>query len=60
MSIEKATTLTNRNSTWEEWYSALKEYVATKDGSVADADAWREGYDAGRTPAEDWFEAWGE
>lgn len=56
----KETELTNENASWDEWYSALKKYARDKGGSAADASAWREGYDAGRTPAQEWFDAWGE
>lgn len=52
--------LTRENSDWSTWYAALRRYAASRGRSAADAEAWREGYDAGRSPAAEWADAWGE
>lgn len=52
--------ITKKFVSWEEWYAELRKVATQKGGSAADAEAWREDYDAGRTPEQAWFEAWGE
>lgn len=56
---EGAHDMTNKNASWNQWYAELCRYAQEQGGSAADADAWREGYDKGRTPAEEWADAWG-
>lgn len=36
------------------------QVAADHGGSAADADAWRDDYEAGKTPLEAWVDEWGE
>lgn len=51
---------TNENSTFEEWHEQLMDYADLRGVSAADADAWREDYDAGKSVSEAWHDAWGD
>ena len=51
--------LTNENSLWEDWYQQLIRYASFRNKSVADADAWKEDYDAGKTPRQSGCDEWG-
>ncbi len=50
---------TNANCTFEEWHDLLSDYAEMRGGSAADADAWREDYDAGKTPVDAYCDEWG-
>ena len=52
------TTLTRHNSTFDEWYVALKNYAHSQGSSCRDAADWYEGYAMGNTPAEEWLDMW--
>ncbi len=41
---------TNNEISFDEWYDQLKEMAVIFSENVSDADAWREDYDAGKTP----------
>lgn len=45
--------------TFESWHERLCEVAKANGGSAADADAWREEYDAGKTPEQAWADEWG-
>lgn len=51
--------LTNANSTFVEWHNNLMHVALSQGGSAADADAWREDYDDGKTPRQAWEDEWG-
>lgn len=51
--------LTNETASFAEWYAELERYAASRGGSVADVDAWREDYDAGKTPMTAYCDEWG-
>lgn len=50
---------TNANSTFNEWHNTLERVARSQGGSAADADAWREDYDNGKTPRQAWEDEWG-
>ena len=50
---------TNNNSTFTEWHAELCSIARSQGGSAADADAWREDYEAGKTPHQSWEDEWG-
>lgn len=56
---EQSKTLTNANSTFREWHSVLESVARSQGGSAADADAWFEDYENGKTPREAWEDEWG-
>lgn len=51
--------LTNENSAFSEWHRELERIARSQGGSAADADAWREDFDAGKTPRQSWEDEWG-
>ncbi|AVJ79410.1 MULTISPECIES: hypothetical protein [Enterobacter cloacae complex] len=51
---------TNKTSTFEEWHEQLMDYADLRGGSAADAEAWRDDYDAGKTPVDAYCDEWGE
>jgi len=51
---------TKANSTFEEWHEQLSDYAEITGGSAADAEAWREDYDAGKTPIDAYWDEWGD
>lgn len=60
MSLEVASvSLTSANSTFAEWHAVLCKVAQSQYGSAADADAWREDYEAGKTPRRAWEDEWG-
>ncbi|UYL83769.1 hypothetical protein GUERRERO_150 [Salmonella phage Guerrero] len=52
-------TLTKENSNFVEWHTELKRVARSQHGSAADADAWREDYESGKTPRQAWEDEWG-
>ncbi|EIV0128681.1 hypothetical protein OIP01_003823 [Escherichia coli] len=38
----------------------LMDYAELRGGSAADAEAWRDDYEAGKTPVEAYCDEWGE
>jgi len=48
------------NSTFADWHAALCEHARKRGGSAADTDAWRDDFDAGKTPEEAWRDEWGD
>lgn len=51
---------TKRNSTFKEWHEQLMDYADLRGGSAADADAWVDDYEAGKTPVDAYCDEWGE
>lgn len=51
--------LTKEIVSFAEWYAELERYATSRGGSVADVDAWREDYDAGKTPKAAYCDEWG-
>jgi len=51
--------MTNEDISFDEWHAALEVFAKKNNGSAADADAWREDYDAGKTPEQAWVDEWG-
>ncbi|WP_225182148.1 hypothetical protein [Pectobacterium aroidearum] len=51
---------TKRNSTFAEWHDQLQMYAECRGGSAADAEAWREDYDAGKNPVDAYCDEWGD
>lgn len=47
------------NCSFEDWHEYLCVYAIQQDGAITDADAWREDYEAGKTPEQAWHEVWG-
>ncbi|HGG2702697.1 TPA: hypothetical protein ACJFUU_000204 [Escherichia coli] len=43
---------TKYNASFEEWHELLMDYAELRGGSAADAEAWRDDYEAGKTPVE--------
>ncbi|HBC0809663.1 TPA: hypothetical protein IHN84_001074 [Escherichia coli] len=43
---------TKYNVSFEEWHELLMDYAELRGGSAADAEAWRDDYEAGKTPVE--------
>ena len=41
---------TKYNASFEEWHELLMDYAELRGGSAADAEAWRDDYEAGKTP----------
>lgn len=52
--------MNNENCSFEEWHDLLMQVAADHGGSAADADAWRDDYEAGKTPLEAWVDECGE
>lgn len=50
---------TKRNTTFEEWHEQLCCYADLRGESAADADAWRDDYEAGKTPIDAGCDEWG-
>ncbi|EOL5369389.1 hypothetical protein ACOIZ1_002424 [Escherichia coli] len=40
---------TKYNASFEEWHELLMDYAELRGGSAADAEAWRDDYEAGKT-----------
>ncbi|EIY5959093.1 hypothetical protein MM683_004500, partial [Escherichia coli] len=40
---------TKYNVSFKEWHELLMAYAELRGGSAADADAWRDAYEAGKT-----------
>ncbi|HFV1772164.1 TPA: hypothetical protein ACH72W_001487 [Escherichia coli] len=40
---------TKYNVSFEEWHELLMDYAELRGGSAADAEAWRDDYEAGKT-----------
>ena len=38
---------TKYNASFEEWHELLMDYAELRGGSAADAEAWRDDYEAG-------------
>lgn len=55
----KSVTLTNANSTFNDWHTELNKIARQQGGSAADREAWREDYDQGKTPRQSWEDEWG-
>lgn len=51
--------MTNEYSTFTEWYRTLCKIAVEQGGSAADVEAWRDDYDAGKTPRQSWEDEWG-
>lgn len=51
---------TKYNVSFEEWHELLMDYAELRGGSVADAEAWRDDYEAGKTPVEAYCDEWGD
>ncbi|QTL38751.1 hypothetical protein HGO23_12770 [Xenorhabdus budapestensis] len=49
--------MTNEMS-FDDWYQALVDIAFENNGHVADIDAWRPEYDAGKTPLDAWLGEW--
>ncbi|MDE1484649.1 hypothetical protein [Xenorhabdus bovienii] len=47
--------MTNKLS-FVDWYQALVDIAFENNGSVADIDAWRSEYEAGKTPLAAWLD----
>lgn len=39
---------TKYNASFEEWHEVLMDYAGLRGGSAADAEAWRDDYEAGK------------
>lgn len=52
-------TLTKEESSFREWHGVLCEVARSQNGSAADADAWEEDYESGKTPRQAWEDEWG-
>ncbi|EKH2170972.1 hypothetical protein O4L37_005541, partial [Escherichia coli] len=50
---------TKYNVSFEEWHELLMDYAELRGGSAADAEAWRDDYEAGKTPVEAYCDEWG-
>lgn len=60
MSLKEASvSTTSANATFREWHDILCKIARSQGGSAADADAWREDYEAGKTPRQAWEDEWG-
>lgn len=51
---------TKRNTTFDEWHEQLMCYAELRGDSAADAEAWRDDYEAGKTPADAYHDEWGD
>lgn len=51
---------TKKNSTFKEWHEQLSDYAELRSGCAADSEAWREDYEAGKTPVEAYCDEWGD
>ncbi|WPJ72040.1 hypothetical protein DEEACLCL_00015 [Salmonella phage CRW-SP2] len=56
---EQSVSTTSANSSFREWHSVLCKFAMQQGGSAADAEAWREDYEAGKTPRQAWEDEWG-
>ena len=52
--------MTKDEMSFPDWHDLLMQVAADHGGSAADAEAWREDYDAGKTPLEAWADEWGD
>ncbi|URQ09061.1 hypothetical protein BRM13314_00136 [Salmonella phage BRM 13314] len=52
-------TLTKENSNFAEWHAELERVAHSQHGSAADAMAWHEDYESGKTPRRAWEDEWG-
>lgn len=50
---------THHNASFDEWHDQLMCYAELRGGNASDADAWREDYDAGKTPIAAYCDEWG-
>ncbi len=50
----------NTNTNFEDWHRELCRIAREHGGSAADAEGWREVYEAGKTPEQAWADEWGE
>ena len=48
------------NISFEERDELLMDYGELRGGSAADAEAWRDDYEAGKTPVEAYCDEWGD
>ncbi|EFI86162.1 hypothetical protein HMPREF9551_04903 [Escherichia coli MS 196-1] len=48
------------NVSFEAWHELLMDYAELRGGSAADAEAWRDDYEAGKTPVEAYCDEWGD
>ncbi|HIB9635572.1 TPA: hypothetical protein ACWZHY_004624 [Escherichia coli] len=51
---------TKKTVTFEEWHEQLMDYAELRGGNAADAEAWHDDYEAGKTPVEAYCDEWGE
>ena len=51
---------TKYNASFEEWHELLMDYAELRGGSAADAEAWRDDYEAGKIPVEAYCDEWGD
>ena len=51
---------TKYNVSFEAWDELLMDYAELRGGSAADAEAWRDDYEAGKTPVEAYCDEWGD
>ena len=49
---------TKYNVGFEEWHELLMDYAELRGGSAA--EAWRDDYEAGKTPVEAYCDEWGD
>lgn len=56
---DQSQSTTSANSTFREWHAVLEQVARSQGGSAADADAWFEDYEAGKTPRQSWEDEWG-
>lgn len=56
---EDSVSTTSANATFREWHDVLCKIARAQGGSAADADAWFEDYEAGKTPRQAWEDEWG-
>lgn len=52
--------MTKDEMSFQDCHDLLMQVAADHGGSAADAEAWREDYDAGKTPLEAWADEWGD
>lgn len=51
---------TKQTVTYEKWHKQLMDYAELRGGNAVDAEAWRNDYEAGKTPVEAYCDEWGE
>lgn len=52
--------MTKETGSFAEWHKLLHQYAQSRGGSAADAEAWRDDYDEGKTPKQAYDDEWGE